>query len=547
MKLSENIRQKLISIFKYIVFYWAIYLYTDIFGIVKWNTDQLRMEVPFVIYLYFLSNGILRNDRFKPFLAAIPILMIYLIHDLYLFTFAETPRLIKVTELPELISILEINHLLLSLFFIIPIGMFLIRFDKSKFKIFLLRSVPLCILIILMVYTPASLARSIHKNGTFYSWSEMKTLKKNGRIVLAVHYEAKRRLAYSRLSEHRDISKLSLKLPEGFLNNINKRNVHVIILESFIDPRWFKNIQFDKSPAAESFTLLFNNNVGSSISPVSGTSTSQAEFEILCGVPAEGAISGIEFNIFTGSKTYCLPGILNEADYLTIATNAWKPAYNSMTAYQGLGFDQIFFPKEYVPQNETYLRLDDTPKNLLFDGSLLRQNLDFISNKIREGQPVLNYVLGIYGHFNFKRDEEKRPSTIKTDNLIPEINRLVNQFYYRTKAIADYVNELKMIDPDSLIIITADHIPPLNIGGDLYAKLGYMDNIEGALYYTPLLVVQNAEVIKYNKFNHFNIYRLVLDYVTDGGYCEKYDCNVDAENKNIFHKDYLTILGLASR
>ncbi len=547
MKISESSRHILIIAFKYILFYWAMYLFTDVFGMWKWNTEQLKMEVPLVIYLYFLFNGILTNDRFKHVLAAIPILIIYTVHDLYYFTFGKTPRLVEINELPELINVLDIKHLLLFLFLIIPLGVFFIKLDKSKFKIFLLRSIPLFIMINLIIFTPDSLAKYIDKIGKTYKWSEEKTVKKNGRIITSIYYEAKRRHAYNQLSNHRDISKLSLKLTERIRNKINNRNIHLIILESFIDPRWFNNIKFNRNPADDSFALLFNNKVGSSISPVFGTSTAQAEFEILCGVPAFSKFSSIEFNIFSGSKTYCLPEILNRAGYLTIVTNAHKPYYNAITAYKGLGFEQIFFPKEYVPNNETYLRLDDKSEKYLFDGSLLRQNLDFITEKIHEGKPILNYILGIYGHFNFNRDEEKRPSIIKTDSLTPEINRLANQFFYRSKAIADFVNKIKIIDPESLIVITGDHIPPLNIGRNLYPKLGYLNNIDDSVHYTPLLVIQNSIVNKYNNFYHFNIYRLMLDYLVDGYYCKKYDCQVIADNKSIFYNDYLTILGLASK
>jgi hypothetical protein len=547
MKLSEKYKPILITIFKYILFYWAMYLFTDLFGIAKWNTEQLRMEVPLVIYLYFLFNGILKNDRFKHVLAAIPILLVYIIHDLYFFTFGKTPRLIEIYELPELINVLDVKHLSLSLFLIVPLGLFFIKFDKSRFKTFLLRSIPLFVMIILMLYAPATLAGYIDKMGNILSWSEVKTVKKNGRIITAVYYEAKRRYAYHELSNYRDINKLSLQLTNSVLNRINGRNIHLIVLESFIDPRWFKNIKYNRSPADDTFDLLFNNKVGSSISPVFGGSTAQAEFEILCGVPALSKFSGIEFNIFTGSKTYCLPEILNKAGYLTIVTNAHKPYYNAITAYKGLGFEQIIFPKEYVPNNKTYLKLDDTPGNKLFDGSLLRQNLDFISKKILEGKPILNYILGMYGHFPFNRDEEKRPSIIKTDSPIPEINRLANQFFYRTKAIADFVNKIKIIDPESLIIITGDHIPPLNIGRNLYPELGYLNNIADSVHYTPFLVIQNSKVNKYNNFYHFNIYRLILDYLTDGHYCKNYDCQVDSDNKSIYYNDYLTIIGLASQ
>jgi hypothetical protein len=549
MKLSENFKQKLIAILKYILFYWAIYLYTHIVGIAKWNSEQLKMEVPVVMYLYFLFNGILKNDRFQYVGAAIPILIVYIIHDLYFFTFGKTPRLIEIKELPELVNVLDVKHLSLLLFLFIPLGVFFIKFDKNKLKLFLLRSLPLFIVIFLMIYTPESLAKYIDKIGNIVEWSDVKTVKKNGRIITAIYYEAKRRYAYNQLSNYRDLTKLKLKVTEKVLNKINNRNVHLIILESFIDPRWFNNLKFNINPAHDSFMRLLDNKVGSSLSPVFGGGTAQAEFEVLCGVPAFREIDSVEFNVFTGSKTYCLPEILNEAGYLTIVTNPYRPYFNAINAYKGLGFNQIYFPTEYVPNNKTYLKLDDTPGGYLFDGSLLRQNLDFMSRVIHNGKPVLNYILGIYGHFNFERNEEIRPSIIKTDSAIPEIDRIANQFFERTQAIAEFVNKINLVDPNSLIIITSDHLPPLKLssGKNVYSELGYLKNIPNSTHYTPFIVIKNGEVVKYDNFYHFSIYRLILDYLTDGSYCKEYNCKSNADNKSIYYNDYLTILGLASR
>ncbi|MCB2215224.1 hypothetical protein [Desulfofustis glycolicus] len=71
---------------------------------------------------------------------------------------------------------------------------------------------------------------------------------------------------------------------------------------------------------------------------------------MLCGVPALRKLSGIEFDVFTGSRTLCLPNILSEAGYQTIATNAFYPDFfNATKAYRGLGFASINFPREFAP------------------------------------------------------------------------------------------------------------------------------------------------------------------------------------------------------
>jgi hypothetical protein len=45
--------------------------------------------------------------------------------------------------------------------------------------------------------------------------------------------------------------------------------------------------------------------------------------------------------------------------------------------------------------------------------------------------------------------------------------------------VADYITKLREMDPDSLIIATSDHLPPLDGGFYTYENLGYTLHDEG--------------------------------------------------------------------
>jgi len=96
-------------------------------------------------------------------------------------------------------------------------------------------------------------------------------------------------------------------------------------MESFVDPTLFKGAIYTRDPVHPDFRRLFGDRMGFSVSPVFGGKTSQAEFEVLCGVPAFQELAGVEFNSFTGVPAYCLPGTLQLAGYRTVATNSFKP------------------------------------------------------------------------------------------------------------------------------------------------------------------------------------------------------------------------------
>jgi hypothetical protein len=67
----------------------------------------------------------------------------------------------------------------------------------------------------------------------------------------------------------------------------------------------------------------------------------------------------------------------------------------------------------------------------------------------------------MYGHFPYDRDQNKRPDVITSAHSDKRIQKIANQFHYRTKAMASYIKALLEIDPHSIIYITSDHLPPL--------------------------------------------------------------------------------------
>jgi len=508
------------------------------------------MEIPFVMYLYFFFNGILKNRKLKPLIAAIPIFLLYIAHDLYFFTFGTVPRLIEIKHIPQLIETLNFRYNLVIIPFFVLFAILIINIDPRQYRVLLWRSTPVIALLILLVLTPSKVSRFIKQNGEIYSWSDLKSVRKTGRLIFAIYNEAERIRLKRELASYRDPA-VFYPLLSQLKSHVSKRhNIHIIVLESFIDPRRFQNITFNRPPAHRSFDQIFDHLIGSSHSPSFGTLTSEAEFEILCGVPGFMKFGMAEFDFFTGSETYCLPQVLNQLGYITIATNGHKPYYNAIKAYKGLGFQEIFFPKEYVPNNNTYLLMDDVTKGVLFDGSLLQQNLSYITKKLKHSnRPIFNYVIGMYGHFPFNRNESRRPTIINTDPPIPEIQKIANQFYYRTKAIADFITNIKTIDPDCLIIIVGDHLPPLGVSSkDTYKKLGYLNNQLDSLYLVPLLVVENGKVKKFNHIRHYHLYNVILNYITGGYYCKRNDCypNPKGPEGELLLKKYLTIMSFAS-
>lgn len=524
--------------------------------------SSLRLEAPLLLYGYFLCNSLLKKSRWQPWLAALPLVLAYTIADICYMAYNRVVRIVEITEIPELLDIMPLHYAILTgLAGTISVVVLLLAIDWHHWRKGLLATLPLLALIMAVTLTPGRFLSTFHLIGKdVVDWSDANSVANNGRFTMVAYFEALRNNSIDKTMAFRhrqEFIEQMTTLSRQIKASARERNVHLVVLESFLDPTLFSGLKFSQPPAAPAFTKLIAGTDTYSISPVFGGGTAQAEFELLCGVPAMRALSSVEFNVFTGVKTYCLPSILGDAGYQTMASNGHKPKFfNAIPAYQGTGFKNIFFPIENAPDRETYLSTGDIKKEwYMFDGTLLNQNLDYVARYLQEhpDQPLFNYVMTIYGHTPHHLDEAVRPRLIKlrANQQDEHLERAVNQYYYRTEAIARYVQGLLKIDPHSLIILVSDHVPPLAFGSATYKKLNYMKNIENSIYYNRIVIIENGKTMQYNTMRHYDVPGIIANYLTDGVYCRNNRCNfveknLAARTSTNSLEDYMTIMAHAT-
>ncbi len=514
------------------------------------NVQRQIIELALVLYFYALFHVALRPSRWRPLLALIPLLLIYLVHDIFYVILGKVLRLISIAELPELVQILPLTYsLLLLAALVLPIGFYLLWLDYTRLRRLALWLLPMAFLVFAVKGAPEAFASSVEQLGAgIVKYSDGKSVEQNGRLVMLAYREAQRSIATAKLAPYHDRERYEQEaaaLADELRTHMNRRNIHLIVLESFLDPRLFRKLRFSRAPAHPSFDRLFGDNLGLSLSPVFGGSTAQAEFEVLCGVPAFERLSGVEFNVFSGTAAHCLPGTLDALGYRSVASNPYKPNFfNALPAYQGSGFAESYFPREFHNTQETYLSVGDPGvEEYLFDRPLFEQNLEFIRHHQRQhpDQPLFNYLLTIYGHTPHLIDPDQRPELIELDSNYPDdhLDRAVNQFYYRTEAIADYVNQLLELDKESLIILVSDHVPPLRNGPNTYNALSYLDNREKSYDYNRLAVIENGNIKVYPVMHHYELPALVLNYLSDGAYCRSHECGYSDSTQQLPREAYM--------
>lgn len=524
-----------------------------------WKFICQYLEIPLLLYLYWYLNTIMRPGRWTAVLAAMPILLAYIGQDIYYLLMGKIFRIAELAEVAELMQVMALKYRIA----VITAGaatllFFLYCLDRRRISIVFLGILPLAAMAVWVEREPRQFTDSFRLiSRGLVNWSDVRPVETNGRFAMLFFHEAERRFALGRTADYHDRSAYDeeARRKSAWLTDHGRRkNVHLIVMESLVDPTLFTKARYSASPIHPKYSALIGKSASLSISPIFGGKTSQAEFEALCGVPAYQELAGVEFSLFSGSPAHCLPGILDRAGYRTTASNAFNPSFfNAIDAYRGIGFQEMFFPREFSNDPNTYLSTGSTTGEIyMFDGVLFDQNLGFVADHLRRnpGKPLFNYVLTMYGHSPHVLNKQKRPQFIKlfADRYDRQLERVANQFFYRSEAIADYVEGLLAIDRESLIIIVADHLPPLE-GITTYKKLGYLGNREDSLHLNRLIVIEEGVVTALPVVHHYDLPKVVFNYLSSGLYCRENSCGsitgATPEDRQLLHEEYLRVMAHA--
>jgi phosphoglycerol transferase MdoB-like AlkP superfamily enzyme len=267
-----------------------------------------------------------------------------------------------------------------------------------------------------------------------------------------------------------------------------QRNLHMIILESFWDPKPLRAAKLSADPMDPAFRRLWASSGNShGLSPVFGGYTANTEFEVLCGFPVTR--DNVFFEGGLRRDVPCLPRHLAESGYLTFAShpNA-APFWNRVNAYRRIGFQTYWADRDFV--------LDDMNREFLSDSSLYRQVLERLGPKLHGPQPIFNYVLTYFGHLDYPLNEQ-RPHRIKVAKRHETEAAYANMMYYKSRELMAFLGELQRIDPDGLIVLFGDHLPFLgpNFGGYTESRLlassqgNFTDAMFRTLVRTPLVII----------------------------------------------------------
>lgn len=294
-----------------------------------------------------------------------------------------------------------------------------------------------------------------------------------------------------------------------------RRNVHLILLESFWDPTRLKGAGLSRDPWVREFRALWEAGGRSQLlSPVFGGYTANAEFEILCGLPVNE--DKVMFEAAVRRDVPCLPRHLADLGYEAVASHPNIAAFwNRVNAYRRLGFTAYWSIADFVA--------DDMNGDFLSDASLFRQVLQKIEPLFASETPVFNYVLTLSGHLYYPLNAA-RPPVVEVASGHELLTRYANTVHYTSREVMAMLAELRARDGDGLIIIASDHLPFLGEQFDAYAASGllasrfeeFTDEMWLTYVATPLIVIDGRRgPVRVGTLPMYHLPRLILDLLGD--------------------------------
>jgi len=300
------------------------------------------------------------------------------------------------------------------------------------------------------------------------------------------------------LLTHVDVSRAPVSgLAGGGALSPGTRPIHVIIVES-----WMMTARFAGGRAATDPRLAaWSDATGPGlVAPVFGGRSSEARFELLCGLPAADPGNRVPHWRIDGPLD-CLPALFAAAGFPARASTPGPPdVFKVGRVLPLLGFTAVRFRDSYPPPHSALLyypaeRAWQTDAPRLLEG-------------LRPGQPALTWHVVLQGHWPWPEQPGDRPPA----------ERWAAALAAATRAVVDRVEAIRAADPTALIVVASDHAPP-NVAQARLDAAGLLGDLT-----VPVALLGPQGPIPLPLMAHWELPYHLLDIATDGRFCRRVNC-----------------------
>lgn len=333
----------------------------------------------------------------------------------------------------------------------------------------------------------------ICERGSFPVGNKLSLFYKTGGAFFMVADTQRYRRENVDLPSYKQIAQVTSNVVQAPLvvsSNFKRRNVHIFLLEAGWDVLQLDSYRFSEDPWDPRFRTIWLQGGGShALSPVFGGATANAEFELLCGMPAGD--NAVVFQDRLRNDVPCVPRVLRASGYRTAAYHPYKQHFWSRDgAYRLIGFETYY-------AEQTFER-DDLDGSFLSDSSLVRQ-VSRLEKEGNDSRPLFSYVVTLSSHYPYERNISIRPDAVRVQPYLKLVQDYANGIRYSTAAVMDAVDAIRASDPNAVIAIMGDHAPVLGSSPNPYQESGLSltgllsgktsDQKQLGLLKTPLVLV----------------------------------------------------------
>ncbi len=342
-------------------------------------------------------------------------------------------------------------------------------------------------------------------------WNQPENFRRRGLSLHLLQESVRTWAKFDQIPNKQQIQALNLKKPTTNTkeNDFPARNVHFILLESFFDINSLGKKFVPNDPFPKAFTELWEQTGKSTtLTPVWGGYTANAEFEALCGFPVTE--NAVFFEGWLRRPSPCLPKLLGQHGYHTIASHPNVAGFwNRTNAYPLIGFETYW--------DKRHFDLSDSVGGILLDHSLYRQIFKKLEQE--KDRPVFNYILTYHGHLPFPSNSSY-PENLPAGVNNPLLRGYINHLFYKTRDLMSLIEALKKKDPNSLIVMFGDHLPFLGPNHQTFTDAGklapqrdqFSPEMFSYLVRTPLIIIDGEKgPIKTGEVPLYRLPAMVLD------------------------------------
>lgn len=270
-----------------------------------------------------------------------------------------------------------------------------------------------------------------------------------------------------------------------------KRNIYLIVIESLWDPSVLGEA-FVTNPINDGFGMLWRESGQSYLlGPAFGGGTANPEFEVLCGAPVNSGLIVFEHPLLHEGIS-CLPNILSRHGYLSVAAHPnSRDFWNRDFSYPAIGFDRYY-------SIEDFNKDEVIGSNYLSDRSLYSQYRD---RSIEEQGLKFNYILTVSEHYPYMSSAETISVRGGDDEPVRLLKSYVGLIERATKDVTEFIDTIRAVDKDALIVVLGDHPPLFGKDFAVYREAGLIVNQKSDMTVPELLLLYSTPVIVVDGLN----------------------------------------------